>query len=155
MNKNELEKYFFPTIKILKFKNKYFDCLKKLIKIKKFYGYKKYTEDKRYVINEKFELKIERYLRKNKNDILTNAIESYGLMYPCDLSRVLLHSIVIDEALKTKPKDYDVYHNNDCLLFLDNKNPIILDFESIVDYCKFKQTIIFGIRDYYDKNPLL
>ena len=156
MNKRELEHYFFPERKVNKVRELYFDKLKSLVGVENFWGYVDYSDDDRVSIQEKYSRMIADYIRKNENDMLIDIIEAYTLIYPNELGEILLHSIVIDEVLKTKPEDYDVYYDKNSLLYFDNEYPILLKpngDNTILTHTKFTHIMVSATRDYFSENP--
>ena len=156
MNKQDLENYFFPDVKTNKIRNLYFDKLKSLVGIENFWGYAEYSDDDRVTAQEKYSRVIADYIRKNENDMLIDIIEVYDLIYPNELGEILLHSIVIDEVLKTKSEDYDVYYDNNSLLYFDNEYPILLKKrygQNILGHTRFMQVMVSATRDYFGENP--
>lgn len=156
MTKQDLENYFFPDVKTNKIRNLYFDKLKSLVGIENFWGYEDYSDDDRVKAQEKCSRVIADYIRKNENDMLIDIIEVYDLIYPNELGEILLHSIVVDEVLKTKTEDYDVYYDNNSLLYFDNKYPILLKKQygqDILGHTRFMQVMVSATRDYFAENP--
>ena len=146
----EMEEYFFPNEEIKKIKAKYFEELKSLIGKSNFYGYKKFSDDDRALVQEKYATKIEKFINKNKT-IHDSFVQAYHLSYIDELAEVILHSIVVDEVINTKDKKYDVYFDDNSLLYFDDIYPPLArqtkKITNILKYCEHLQNAISLMKE--------
>lgn len=148
MNKREIKKYLFPTLRIKHIKHKYFKQLKKLIGVENFLGYKDASDDDRVDIQEKYAIQIEEYIRSRKKN--RTFIRAYNSIYLNEIAEVLLHSIVIDELFDKINSLDDIYYDKNNVLYFDNEYPrLFMDKGNIIDYCELEAKITTHIKLYF------
>lgn len=154
MKTKDFEKFYFPTREINDLRLKTFGKLKNKLGIENFFCCRDFNPDQRVSFKEDLYIKLAKYIKSSKK-LSKLFVDIYKLEIN-NLSEFLLDSIVVDEAIKTKDENFNVFLDKSSVLFFDREYPYYLKNRrknkknNILDECRFENKFIRAAKIYFD-----
>lgn len=155
MKTKDFEKFYFPTKEINDLRQQTFDRLKKVLGVDNFFCCKDFNPDQRVSFKEDLYIKLAKYIKSSKT-LPQLFIAIYKLEID-DLSEFLFDSIVVDEAIKTKDENFNVFLDKSSVLFFDRQYPLYFKRwqknkkQTILDECALESKFLKGVRAYFNE----